>query len=282
MENNNKRHYDAQDIKVLTGLEPVRTRPGMYIGSTGPRGLHHLVYEVVDNSIDEALAGICDHIVITLDEDGSASIEDNGSGIPTGIHPQTGKSTVETVLTVLHAGGKFDNNAYKVSGGLHGVGVSVVNALSEWLIATVKRHGKIHEQRFARGKAISELEILGDTEETGTTIQFLPDKDIFDTVEFDFDTLEDRMREMAFLNKGVKLVLRDERGDKEREKVFKYDGGIIEMVKYLNKSKNPIVEDIIYIDEEKDGQEVEIALQYTDGYSENIISFANNIHTPEG
>lgn len=274
--------YKAESIQVLEGLEPVRLRPGMYIGSTSERGLHHLVYEVVDNSIDEALAGRCDEIKVTLNKDGSVTVVDDGSGIPTEIHPKTGKSTVETVLTILHAGGKFNNDAYKVSGGLHGVGVSVVNALSEWLIATVKRHGKIHEQRFARGKAISELEILGDTKETGTTIQFLPDKDIFDTVEFDFDTLEDRMREMAFLNKGVKLVLRDERGDKEREKVFKYDGGIIEMVKYLNKSKNPIVEDIIYIDEEKDGQEVEIALQYTDGYSENIISFANNIHTPEG
>ena len=274
--------YKAESIQVLEGLEPVRLRPGMYIGSTSERGLHHLVYEVVDNSIDEALAGRCDEIKVTLNKDGSVTVVDDGSGIPTEIHPKTGKSTVETVLTILHAGGKFNNDAYKVSGGLHGVGVSVVNALSEWLIATVKRHGKIHEQRFARGKAISELEILGDTDETGTTIQFLPDKDIFDTVEFDFDTLEDRMREMAFLNKGVKLVLRDERGDKEREKVFKYDGGIIEMVKYLNKSKNPIVEDIIYIDEEKDGQEVEIALQYTDGYSENIISFANNIHTPEG
>lgn len=274
--------YKAESIQVLEGLEPVRLRPGMYIGSTSERGLHHLVYEVVDNSIDEALAGRCDEIKVNLNKDGSVTVVDDGSGIPTEIHPKTGKSTVETVLTILHAGGKFNNDAYKVSGGLHGVGVSVVNALSEWLIATVKRHGKIHEQRFARGKAISELEILGDTEETGTTIQFLPDKDIFDTVEFDFDTLEDRMREMAFLNKGVKLVLRDERGDKEREKVFKYDGGIIEMVKYLNKSKNPIVEDIIYIDEEKDGQEVEIALQYTDGYSENIISFANNIHTPEG
>ena len=274
--------YKAESIQVLEGLEPVRLRPGMYIGSTSERGLHHLVYEVVDNSIDEALAGRCDEIKVTLNKDGSVTVVDDGSGIPTEIHPKTGKSTVETVLTILHAGGKFNNDAYKVSGGLHGVGVSVVNALSEWLIATVKRHGKINEQRFARGKAISELEILGDTEETGTTIQFLPDKDIFDTVEFDFDTLEDRMREMAFLNKGVKLVLKDERGDKEREKVFKYDGGIIEMVKYLNKSKNPIVEDIIYIDEEKDGQEVEIALQYTDGYSENIISFANNIHTPEG
>lgn len=274
--------YKAESIQVLEGLEPVRLRPGMYIGSTSERGLHHLVYEVVDNSIDEALAGRCDEIKVTLNKDGSVTVVDDGSGIPTEIHPKTGKSTVETVLTILHAGGKFNNDAYKVSGGLHGVGVSVVNALSEWLIATVKRHGHIHEQHFARGKAISELEIVGDTDETGTTIQFLPDKDIFDTVEFDFDTLEDRMREMAFLNKGVKLILRDERGDKEREKVFKYEGGIIEMVKYLNKSKTPLVEDIIYMDEERDGQEVEIALQYTDGYSENIISFANNIHTPEG
>lgn len=278
----NNNEYKAESIQVLEGLEPVRLRPGMYIGSTSERGLHHLVYEVVDNSIDEALAGRCDEISVVLNSDGSVTVTDDGSGIPTEIHPKTGKSTVETVLTILHAGGKFNNDAYKVSGGLHGVGVSVVNALSEWLIATVKRHGKIHEQHFARGKAISELEVIGETKEKGTTIQFLPDKDIFDTIVFDFDTLEDRMREMAFLNKGVKLILADERGEKRREKVFKYDGGIVEMVKYMNKSKTPIIEDVIYMDEEKDNQEVEVALQYTDGYSENIISFANNIHTPEG
>lgn len=280
MENN--KEYGAESIQVLEGLEPVRLRPGMYIGSTSEKGLHHLVYEVVDNSIDEALAGRCDAISVTLNSDGSVTVEDDGSGIPTEIHPKTGKSTVETVLTILHAGGKFNNDAYKVSGGLHGVGVSVVNALSEWLIATVKRHGKIYEQHFARGKAISELDVVGETESTGTIIRFLPDADIFDTIEFDFDTLADRMREMAFLNKGVNLVLTDDRGEKERKKVFKYDGGIIEMVEYMNKSKTPIMDEVFYFEDNRDGEVVEVALQYTDSYSENIVSFANNIHTPEG
>ncbi|MCI6610592.1 MAG: DNA topoisomerase (ATP-hydrolyzing) subunit B [Ezakiella sp.] len=276
------KEYGAESIQVLEGLEPVRLRPGMYIGSTSEKGLHHLVYEVVDNSIDEALAGRCDAISVTLNSDGSVTVEDDGSGIPTEIHPKTGKSTVETVLTILHAGGKFNNDAYKVSGGLHGVGVSVVNALSEWLIATVKRHGKIYEQHFARGKAISELDVVGETESTGTIIRFLPDADIFDTIEFDFDTLADRMREMAFLNKGVNLVLTDDRGEKERKKVFKYDGGIIEMVEYMNKSKTPIMDEVFYFEDNRDGEVVEVALQYTDSYSENIVSFANNIHTPEG
>ncbi|MCI5675646.1 MAG: DNA topoisomerase (ATP-hydrolyzing) subunit B [Ezakiella sp.] len=282
MTKENNRQYGAENIQVLEGLEPVRLRPGMYIGSTSERGLHHLIYEVVDNSIDEALAGICDNIKVTLEEDGSATIEDNGSGIPVEIHPKTGKSTVETVLTILHAGGKFNNDAYKVSGGLHGVGVSVVNALSEWLVATVKRNGHIYRQHFSRGKAISELEIVGEAEGTGTIISFLPDKDIFDTIIFDFDTLETRLREMAFLNKSVQIELRDKRDGRNKEKIFKYDGGIKEMVEYMNKSRTPIFDDIVYFDESKDGQEVEIAMQYTDSYSENVISFANNIHTPEG
>lgn len=276
------REYGAENIQVLEGLEPVRLRPGMYIGSTSERGLHHLIYEVVDNSIDEALAGVCDTIKVTINDDGSATIEDNGSGIPVEKHPKTGKSTVETVLTILHAGGKFNNDAYKVSGGLHGVGVSVVNALSEWLVATVKRNGNIYEQNFARGKAISELEVVGKAEGTGTTISFKPDADIFDTVIFDFDTLETRLREMAFLNKSVRIELRDNREGQEKEKIFKYDGGIKEMVEYLNRSKNPIFKEIVYFDEEKDGQEVELAFQYTDAYSENVVTFANNIHTPEG
>lgn len=279
---NKKREYGASNIQVLEGLEPVRLRPGMYIGSTSERGLHHLIYEVVDNSIDEALAGVCDTISVTINEDGSATIEDNGSGIPVDTHPKTGKSTVETVLTILHAGGKFNNDAYKVSGGLHGVGVSVVNALSEWLVATVKRNGNIYQQNFARGKAISELEIVGKAEGTGTSISFMPDAEIFDTVIFDFDTLEDRLREMAFLNKSVRIELADKRPGQERDKVFKYDGGIQEMVEYLNRSKTPIFKEIIYFDEERDGQEVEFAIQYTDAYSENVVTFANNIHTPEG
>lgn len=279
---NKKREYGASNIQVLEGLEPVRLRPGMYIGSTSERGLHHLIYEVVDNSIDEALAGVCDTISVTINEDGSATIEDNGSGIPVDTHPKTGKSTVETVLTILHAGGKFNNDAYKVSGGLHGVGVSVVNALSEWLVATVKRNGNIYQQNFARGKAISELEIVGKAEGTGTTISFMPDAEIFDTVIFDFDTLEDRLREMAFLNKSVRIELADKRPGQEKDKVFKYDGGIQEMVEYLNRSKTPIFKEIIYFDEERDGQEVEFAIQYTDSYSENVVTFANNIHTPEG
>ncbi len=210
---NNGRIYTAEEIQVLTGLEPVRKRPGMYIGSTGPRGLHHLVYEVVDNSIDEALAGVCDTIKITINKDNSIIVEDNGSGIPVETHPQTGKSTVETVLTILHAGGKFNNNAYKVSGGLHGVGVSVVNALSEYLIAIVKRDGKEYTQRFERGIPVSELEVVGDAKSTGTTIKFRPDKEIFDEVVFSFETLEYRIREMAFLNKGIKIFLEDKRKD---------------------------------------------------------------------
>ena len=277
-----KRHYDASDIQVLEGLDPVRKRPGMYIGSTGPRGLHHLVYEIVDNSIDEALAGICDHIIIKINKNGSVEITDNGSGIPVDIHPQTGKSTVETVLTILHAGGKFDNSAYKVSGGLHGVGVSVVNALSNKLVATVKRNGKIYRQEFARGIRKSDLEVIGETntDETGTTIYFEPDDTIFETVEFSDEVLSKRFREMAFLNKGIKIEFIDER--KDLKEVYHYEGGIKSFVEFINVKKKPVHDEIIYIDEIREETAVEIAIQYTDSYSEVVLSFANNINTEEG
>ena len=277
-----KRHYDASDIQVLEGLDPVRKRPGMYIGSTGPRGLHHLVYEVVDNSIDEALAGICDHIIIKINKKGYVEITDNGSGIPVDIHPQTGKSTVETVLTILHAGGKFDNSAYKVSGGLHGVGVSVVNALSNKLIATVKRDGKIYRQEFSKGIRQSELEVIGETkkDDTGTTIYFEPDDTIFETVEFSDEVLSKRFREMAFLNKGIKIEFIDER--KDIKEVFHYEGGIKSFVEFINVKKKPVHDEIIYIDEIREETAVEIAIQYTDSYSEVVLSFANNINTEEG
>lgn len=277
---NNERKYTAEEIQVLTGLEPVRMRPGMYIGSTGPSGLHHLVYEVVDNSIDEALAGACDAIYVSINEDGSVTVEDNGSGIPVEIHPQTGKSTVETVLTILHAGGKFNNNAYKVSGGLHGVGVSVVNALSEWLEVKVKRNGKVYRQKFSRGIATSQLEVIGNADGTGTTISFKPDIEIFEDIDFNFETLEFRLREMAFLNKGIKILLEDKRTNKKRE--FHYEGGIKAFVQYINKNKTPIHDSIIYFESQKEDCTVELAMQYTENYSENIFSFANNINTQEG
>ncbi len=282
MRNKENRHYTASDIKVLTGLEPVRTRPGMYIGSTGIRGLHHMVYEVVDNSIDEALAGICDSIIIKIFKDGSVSIEDNGSGIPVEIHPQTGKSTVETVLTILHAGGKFNNNAYEFSGGLHGVGVSVVNALSNSLTATVKRGGKKYRQSFSKGVPTSGLEVIGEVpeKETGTTIEFTPDDTIFDTVIFETETLSNRFREMAFLNKGVSLRFIDERHD--FDETYHYEGGIKSFVEYINKKKQPVHEEIIYMDEVREDSRVEAAFQYTDSYSENILTFANNINTIDG
>jgi len=278
--NGNNRHYTANEIQVLTGLEPVRKRPGMYIGSTGPKGLHHLVYEVVDNSIDEALAGICDTIEVIIHEDGSVSVKDNGSGIPVEIHPQTGKSTVETVLTILHAGGKFNNSAYKVSGGLHGVGVSVVNALSKWLVAKVRRNGKEYMQKFERGIAVTELTEIGESNETGTTIHFLPDDEIFETVEFNFETLEHRFREMAFLNRGIQITLEDKRNDLKKE--FHYTGGIKSFVEYINKNKNALHKEVIYFEEEKDLVTVELAIQYTDSYSETMLTFANNINTMEG
>lgn len=256
----------------------------MYIGSTGSKGLHHLVYEIVDNSIDEALAGRCSKITIEIEEDGSVSVSDDGRGIPTDIHPQTKKSTVETVLTILHAGGKFSNDAYKVSGGLHGVGVSVVNALSTNLTATIKREGKIHQQTFSRGIPTSELKIVGEVpeNETGTKITFSPDPEIFDTLIFEWDILSKRFREMAFLNKGVRINFKDFREEKTREEVYYYEGGIKSFVEYINRKKTPIHKEIVYIDQEKDKTLVEIAIQYTDAYSENVISFANNINTEEG
>lgn len=275
------KNYNAGSIQVLEGLEPVRKRPGMYIGSTGTKGLHHCVMEVMDNSIDEVLAGRADTINVRIYKDGSISVEDNGSGIPVEVHPKTGKSTLETVLTVLHAGGKFNNDAYKVSGGLHGVGVSCVNALSEWLIATVKRGGHIYEQHFARGKAQGDIEVVGDTKESGTTIQFMPDEEIFDTTEFSKEVLVNKFRETAFLNKGVRITLIDEREEEPAEEVFHYEGGIKSFVEYINRSKNAITNDIIYFDKSMDDCELEIAMQYTDGYSENVLTFANNIHTTE-
>ena len=273
-------NYDAGNIRVLEGLEPVRLRPGMYIGSTSSRGLHHLVYEVVDNSVDEALAGRCDYIKVKIDKDNVVTVEDDGSGIPVKEHPTTHKSTLETVLTVLHAGGKFDDSAYKVSGGLHGVGVSVVNALSEYLIAEVKRDGHIYRMEFARGEVTKDIEIIGDSKETGTTITFKPDSEIFDTVIFERQILENRFREMAFLNRGVEIIFEDEREDFKTS--FKFDGGISEFVSFLNRNKNPIMEMVPHFDGSQEGVEVEFAFQYTDGYSENILSYANNIQTPEG
>lgn len=277
-----KQEYGASQIQVLEGLEPVRKRPGMYIGSTGPRGLHHLVYEVVDNSIDEALAGYCSDIYVSINEDGSILVKDNGRGIPVEVHPKTGKSTLETVLTVLHAGGKFGGGGYKVSGGLHGVGISVVNALSEWLVAEVHHDGKIYRQRYEKGVATSEIKVVGETKTTGTTITFKPDATIFDEVEYKYDTLEHRLRELAFLNKGVNIVLEDKRENQEKTKKFHYEGGLREFVKHLNKTKTGIHDDIVYIEKKVKDYMVEVALQYTDGYTENIYSFANNINTHEG
>ena len=277
-----QQEYGASQIQVLEGLEAVRKRPGMYIGSTGPRGLHHLVYEIVDNSIDEALQGYCEKIYVSLNEDGSVTVKDDGRGIPVELHPKTGKSTLETVLTVLHAGGKFGGGGYKVSGGLHGVGISVVNALSKWLVADIYRDGKIYRQSYERGITTSSLEVVGESNHTGTTISFMPDETIFDEVEFKYETLEHRLRELAFLNKGVRIVFEDKRVDSERKKEFHYDGGLVEFVKYLNKTKTPIHEDIVHIDKKIGDSIVEIAMQYTDGYTENIFSFANNIDTHEG
>ena len=275
------REYTADQITVLEGLEPVRVRPGMYIGSTDEKGLHHLVYEVVDNSIDEALAGVCDLIKVTIKKDNSIIVEDDGSGIPVETHPKTGKSTLETVLTVLHAGGKFSNDAYQYSGGLHGVGVSCVNALSTYLIARVKRDGKMYEQRFEKGKTVTGLTVVKEhVRGTGTTIEFLPDDTIFETLNFDKNVLAKRFREMAFLNKGVKIEFADERdGYKE---LFHYEGGIKSFVEYINKSKKPLDHEIMYIEGEKDTTKVEIAMQYTESYNETIVSFTNNIKTVDG
>lgn len=274
--------YNASQIQVLEGLEAVRKRPGMYIGSTGSRGLHHLVYEIVDNSIDEAMAGWCDKIEVDILADNSVSVSDNGRGIPVDIQAQAKKSAVEVVLTVLHAGGKFGGEGYKVSGGLHGVGASVVNALSEWLIVEVKRDGKIYQQKYERGKPVSALQEIGSTKKTGTKITFKPDALIFDEIEFSMEILSYRLRELSFLNKGLKIILRDYRSEEEQEYVFFHEGGIIDFVKYLNKNKDCLHSKPIYLSAEKDGTQFEIAMQYNDGYAENLYSFANNIHTTEG
>jgi len=279
--NSQQNTYDESQIQVLEGLEAVRKRPGMYIGSTSGKGLHHLVWEVVDNSIDEALAGYCNQIQVIVHTDNSITVIDNGRGIPVGEHPKMKKSTLEVVMTVLHAGGKFGGEGYKVSGGLHGVGISVVNALSEKVVVKVKREGQIHQQEYRRGIPQYDLKIVGDTEETGTETTFLPDPEIFtETTVYDYDVLVGRIRELAFLNKGIQISLTDERTGVSD--TFKYDGGIIEFVQYLNKTREPIHESPIYVEGMKDNISVEIAMQYNEGYSENIYSFANNINTHEG
>ncbi|MEZ4358341.1 MAG: DNA topoisomerase (ATP-hydrolyzing) subunit B [Eubacteriales bacterium] len=274
--------YEASDIQVLEGLEPVRKRPGMYIGSTDLRGLHHLVYEVVDNSIDETMAGFCDEIIVEINEDSSVKVTDNGRGIPVGIHEKTGKSALEVALTILHAGGKFDSSGYKVSGGLHGVGVSVVNALSKKLIATVFREGNEFTQEFSRGLPVTDLIKKGKSDETGTVIEFWPDEEIFEDTIFDYDTLKTRLRELAFLNKGVSITIEDKRLSPPKKHVYCYEGGIKSFVKYLNKTKQPLFEDTIYFSTTEGDTVVEIAIQYNQGYNENIFTFANNISTYEG
>ncbi len=278
-EKNDSNDYKSDNIQVLEGLDAVRKRPAMYIGNTGILGLHHLVYEIVDNSIDESLAGFCTSIKVIIHKDGIVTVMDNGRGIPTEIHPKLKLPGVEVVMTKLHAGGKFDKKTYQVSGGLHGVGVSVVNALSKWLEVKIKRGGKIYRQKYGYGKPTTELEVMGEIEGTGTSVSFIPDDTIFETVEFSFDTLSSRLRELAFLNKGVKIEIKDERTEKERS--FKYDGGIIEFIQHLNKNKN-VLQEVIYFEKEKNGIHVEIAMQYNDGYNENVFSFANNINTHEG
>ncbi len=278
--NGNVSDYTAEAIHVLKGLEAVRKRPAMYIGDVGVRGLHHLVYEVVDNSIDEALAGYCKNIEVTINKDGSVSVLDDGRGIPVDIHPEEKKSALEVVMTVLHAGGKFDKRVYKVSGGLHGVGVSVVNALSEWLVAEVYRDGKIYRQKYERGVPVTPVEIVGTTEKRGTKVTFLPDKLIFKNIKFDFERLAERMRELAFLNPDVTITLEDKRtGQKE---VYHYEGGIVQFVKYVNSTKKPLHQDVIYISGEKEGIYVDVGIQYTDEYTDTILSYVNDINTIEG
>ena len=275
--------YDASQIQVLEGLEAVRKRPGMYIGSTSSSGLHHLVYEIVDNSIDEALAGYCTHIEVSIEPGDIIRVSDNGRGIPVDIQEQTGKSALEVVFTVLHAGGKFtDQGGYKTAGGLHGVGASVVNALSEWLVVQVHKDGKIHEMRFSRGDIVEEIHVIGETDHTGTTVRFKPDPEMFDDTVYDYEILHTRMREQAFLNGGLKITLEDLREGQEQRESMCYEGGIREFVRWLNKHKTPIHDDVIYLSGSKSDAIAEIAMQYNDGFSENLISFANDIHTPEG
>jgi len=282
MENKVNTQYDENQIQVLEGLEAVRKRPGMYIGSTSARGLHHLVYEIVDNSIDEALAGYCKNIHVSINGDNSITVTDDGRGIPTGIHPKMGIPAVEVVFTVLHAGGKFGGGGYKVSGGLHGVGASVVNALSEWLEVRVHDGKNVHAQRYERGKSCGPLTIVGETNKTGTEVTFMADDQIFETLEYEFEVLRTRLREQAFLNKGIHITLEDKRAEEETVADMKYDGGISEFVQFLNKSKTALHEEVIYFEAERDEVVVEVAMQYNDSYTENIVSFANNIHTTEG
>ncbi|MBQ1257276.1 MAG: DNA topoisomerase (ATP-hydrolyzing) subunit B [Clostridia bacterium] len=286
----NQTNYDESNIQILEGLEAVRRRPGMYIGSTDVRGLHHLVYEIVDNAVDEALAGYCKNIHVRLHKDGSVSVDDDGRGFPVGIHPKVGRPAVEVCLTILHAGGKFGGGGYKVSGGLHGVGASVVNALSSHLQVNVHQDGKIYQQEYERGKILYDLKVVGETDRTGTIIRFWPDvktgetpePGIFETGVFEFDTLKTRFREMAFLNKGIRITLDDERVEPVLSKTYHYEGGIVSFVEYLNKHKEPLFKPPVYIEGMKNGTSVEVALQWNDSYNENVFTFANNIHTPEG
>ena len=274
--------YNAAEIQVLEGLEAVRKRPGMYIGSTSASGLHHLVYEIVDNSIDEALAGYCTDIHVTINEGNTITVSDNGRGIPVDIQAQTGRPALEVVFTVLHAGGKFGGGGYKVSGGLHGVGASVVNALSEWLTVQVHKDGKIYEMRFSRGNITQEMQVVGDTDRTGTTVTFKPDPEMFDTLEYDYETLHTRMREQAFLNAGLRITIADARPGREQSEAMCYEGGIREFVTFINRNKTPLHEEVIYLSGAKGDSTAEIAMQYNDGYNETLVSFANDIHTPEG
>ena len=274
--------YNAAEIQVLEGLEAVRKRPGMYIGSTSASGLHHLVYEIVDNSIDEALAGFCTDITVTINEGSTITVTDNGRGIPVDIQAQTGRPALEVVFTVLHAGGKFGGGGYKVSGGLHGVGASVVNALSEWLTVQVHKDGKIYEMRFSRGHITQEMRIVGETDHTGTTVTFKPDPEMFDTLDYEYETLHTRMREQAFLNAGLHITITDARPGREQSEAMCYEGGIREFVTFINRNKTPLHEEVIYLSGAKGDSTAEIAIQYNDGYNETIVSFANDIHTPEG
>ncbi len=277
-----RENYDASQIQVLEGLEAVRKRPGMYIGTTSIRGLHHLVYEIVDNSIDEALAGFCNSIEVVIEDGDIISVSDNGRGIPVDIQQQTGKPALEVVFTVLHAGGKFGGGGYKVAGGLHGVGASVVNALSEWLEVCVHKNGKIYRMKFSRGNIVEKMTVVGETDREGTTVRFKPDPEMFEETVFDYDTLRTRMREQAFLNGGLRISTEDKRPGKEQKHVMHYEGGIREFVTWLNKNKTVLHDDVIYISGERDGSMAEIALQYNDSYNENMLSFANNINTTEG
>ena len=274
--------YNASEIQVLEGLEAVRKRPGMYIGSTSASGLHHLVYEIVDNSIDEALAGYCTDITVTINPGDTITVTDNGRGIPVDVQAQTGRPALEVVFTVLHAGGKFGGGGYKVSGGLHGVGASVVNALSEWLTVQVHKDGKIYEMKFSRGHITQEMQVIGDNDHTGTTETFKPDPEMFDTLEYDYETLHTRMREQAFLNAGLRITISDARPGREQSEAMCYEGGIREFVTYINRNKTPLHEEVIYLSGAKGDSTAEIAMQYNDGYNETLVSFANDIHTPEG